>query len=73
VSRRLAPVSRTELIRRLRRLGFEGPYSGGKHAFMVRGNLTLRIPNPHGSDIGVGLLRRLLAQAGLTVDEWFDA
>ena len=56
MSRRLTPVSRTEFVRRLRRLGYEGPYSGGKHAFMVRGNLTLRIPNPHGSDIGVGLL-----------------
>ena len=73
MSRRLTPASRAELIRRLRRLGFEGPYSGGKHAFMVRGDRTLRIPNPHASDIGVGLLRRLLAQAGLTVDEWLDA
>ena len=41
------PVSRVEFIRALRQLGFDGPYSGGKHQFMVRGDVTLRIPNPH--------------------------
>jgi len=40
-------ISRTELIRRLRKLGFEGPYSGGRHSFMKRGSLKLRIANPH--------------------------
>jgi len=43
----LGPVKRSELIRILRQLGFEGPFSGGKHAFMIRGEKTLRIPNPH--------------------------
>ena len=39
-------VKRKELIRRLRRLGFEGPHSGGKHEYMVKGNLRLALPNP---------------------------
>ena len=40
------PVRRRELIAALRRLGFQGPYSGGKHEFMVRGQRVLppRIP-----------------------------
>jgi hypothetical protein len=42
----LKPVKRRELIRRLRKLGFEGPYSGAKNQFMVRADRTARIPNP---------------------------
>lgn len=66
----LKPVKRKELIRRLRRLGFVGPHTGGKHEYMVKGNLRLALPNPHRSDIGVGLLVRILRQAGLSREEW---
>ncbi len=67
---RLNPISRRELIRRLRALGFEGPYQQGKHPFMVRGTLRLRIPNPHEADIGVDLLTRILRQADVSREEW---
>ena len=67
-------ISRRELIRRLRRLGFEGPVSGGLHQFMLKGSLRLAIPNPHGSqDIGEALLRRILKQAGVSADEFDNA
>jgi len=64
------PVSRREFIQALQRLGFEGPFSGGKHQFMMRGEVTLRVPNPHGGDLGVGLLARILRQAGVSRSEW---
>jgi predicted RNA binding protein YcfA (HicA-like mRNA interferase family) len=64
------PISRRDLIRHLRQLGFDGPYSGGKHEFVIRGNVTLRIPNPHRGDIGRELLSRILRQAGLAREEW---
>jgi len=64
------PVSRRELIAALRRLGFQGPYSGGKHEFMVRGQRVLAIPNPHRGAIGLGLLAVILRQAGLSRKEW---
>lgn len=41
---RLGPISRAELARALRDLGFEGPNSGGKHGFMVSGEITVAIP-----------------------------
>ncbi len=66
----IGPVKRKDLIRYLGVLGFTGPYSGGKHQFMVRGDRTLRLPNPHQSDIGKELLIRLLRQAGIDRDEW---
>ena len=70
---RLAPVSRRELIRRLGKLGFAGPYPGGDHEYMAREGRRLRLPNPHRSDIGVELLRRILRQAGITRSEWFSS
>ncbi len=66
----LRPVSRRDLIRGLVRLGFEGPYSGGKHMFMVKGTLKLRIPNPHQGDIGIPLLREILRQADIHPSDW---
>lgn len=59
------PVRRRELVRSLKQLGFEGPFSGGKHQFMIRGDVTVRVPNPHDGDIGIGLLARVLRQAGV--------
>ncbi len=67
---RLGPIKRTELVRCLRAIGFEGPYSGTKHQFMIKGDLVLRIPNPHGSDIGKELLSRILRQAGIDRKLW---
>ena len=64
------PVKRRDLIRYLRQFGFEGPYSGGKHQFMVKDDIILRVPNPHQSDIGKGLLARILKQARIKRDEW---
>lgn len=67
---RLSPVSLHELVERLRQLGFDGPYQGGKHPYMIKGDLVLTIPNPHRKEIGVDLLSRILKQANITRDEW---
>lgn len=67
---RLHPVSWRELVQRFHELGFEGPFAGGRHPQMKRGSLTVIIPNPHEGDIGVGLLKRLLRQAGISREEW---
>jgi hypothetical protein len=39
------PCKRREFIRRLRQLGFDGPFSGTKHQFMVYGQHRLAIPS----------------------------
>lgn len=66
----LGPIKREELVRYLRVLGFEGPYSGKKHQFMLKGVVRLRIPNPHQRDIGKELLSRILKQAGIDKEIW---
>lgn len=69
----LIPVSRRELVRKLGVLGFEGPFPGGKHQWMRLNGLRVTIPNPHGGAIDPGLIRRILRQAGITIDDWLSA
>ena len=64
------PVSRRNLIRHLRELGYDGPHPGGRHQVMRRGHIRIRNPNPHRGNIGRGLLTRILRQAGVSRDEW---
>lgn len=66
----LTPISWVKFTQKLHRLGFEGPYQGGKHPYMVKEDLVLTIPNPHKKEIGVDLLSRLLKQADITRDDW---
>jgi len=66
----LGPIKRKDLIYFLRQAGFSGPYSGGKHEFMLKGHWRVRIPNPHRGDIGKNLLFRILREAGIDKEEW---
>jgi predicted RNA binding protein YcfA (HicA-like mRNA interferase family) len=70
---KLGPIRWRDLVRRLRALGFEGPYQEGRHPFMVRGTFRLHIPNPHGDDIGAGLLARILREGRISREEWESA
>jgi predicted RNA binding protein YcfA (HicA-like mRNA interferase family) len=64
------PIKHKELIRFLRKMDFIGPYSAGKHQFMVKGDLRLRIPNPHKKDIGKDLLKLILKEAEISKETW---
>jgi len=63
-------ISLRKLIQRFRELGFDGPYSGGRHLFMVKNSLKVHIPNPHKGDISKYLVAEILRQAGISVKEW---
>jgi predicted RNA binding protein YcfA (HicA-like mRNA interferase family) len=69
---KLSPVSWSNLVKKLKKFGFEGPFRGGKHPYMVKGDLVLTIPNPHRRGIGVDLLIRILRQANIDKDDWFE-
>ena len=67
-------ISWEELIRKFRALGYSGPFSGGKHQFMVKGRKKIRIPNPHRSrNIHISLVKEILRQAGISTEEWNKA
>ncbi|OGQ48539.1 MAG: hypothetical protein A3H42_05510 [Deltaproteobacteria bacterium RIFCSPLOWO2_02_FULL_46_8] len=64
-------LSFRELVRKFKKLGFEGPYGGGRHLFMIKGPQKIRIPNPHGSkDIHISLVHEILRQAGINSKKW---
>jgi predicted RNA binding protein YcfA (HicA-like mRNA interferase family) len=67
---KLAPIKQKDLIKYLRQLGWDGPYSGGKHPIMQKGTITNVIPNPHRGDIGKPFLIRILRQFEIDLDEW---
>ena len=70
---KLCPLTIKDLITRLKLYGFEGPFSGGKHLFMIKGNKRLTLPNPHKKIIGVDLLAKILKQAEISREEWIQS
>jgi len=67
---------RQDFIRRLRQLGFGGPFSGAKHQFMLYGQHRLAIPS--NSDYSVPQVRMMIREVEeiigreITVTEWND-
>jgi len=68
------PCKRRDFIKQLRRLDFEGPYSGARHQFMVYNNQRLTIPS--NIEYSVPQLHMMLNEVkeiigrDITVDEW---
>ena len=63
-------ISWRKLVKNFRELGFDGPFSGGRHLFMTKGQLKIRIPNPHGGDVSASLVSEILRQAGISNNSW---
>jgi predicted RNA binding protein YcfA (HicA-like mRNA interferase family) len=73
----LIPCTRREFIRKLKALGYAGPYAGGNHSYMERsaavvvsGAKTTTVPN---TDLDVGLLARVLRIGQIQRDDFINA
>ena len=64
------PLNRRELIRKLRRVGLSGPFSGAKHSYMLYGKVKIFIPNPHTGDIGAKIIKRIMNDIGISENKW---
>jgi hypothetical protein len=68
------PLKRREFVRKLRALGFDGPFSGTRHQFMILGQHRQTIPS--NSEFSVPQVRMLLQQVesildrSIVLDEW---
>jgi hypothetical protein len=68
------PCKRTDFVRRLRRLGFDGPYSGSKHQFLIFKDHRLTVPS--NAEYSVPQLKMMVREVSeiigreLTADEW---
>jgi hypothetical protein len=60
------PCKRRVFIKRLRRLGFDGPYSGTRHQFMVYRNHRMSIPSD--LEYSVPKLRMMLSEVESIID-----
>ena len=69
-----APSKRREFIRKLRKLGFEGPFVGSRHHFMVYGENRLAIPsNREYSTPQLKMMLReveVILRRKIALDEW---
>lgn len=71
---RWAPCKRRDFIRRLRAIGFDGPFSGTRHQFMVYEQHRLAIPS--NAEYSVPQLRMMIGEVEeiigrkITTDEW---
>ena len=76
MSSRWTPCKRRDFVRKLRALGFEGPFSGSRHQFLVREQNRLAIPS--NEEYSVPQLRMMLREVeailghSLSAEEWND-
>lgn len=69
-----SPCKRQDFIRRLRKLGFDGPYAGSRHEFMLFNNHRLTVPS--NSEYSVSQLRFILREVEtilnhpISLQEW---
>jgi predicted RNA binding protein YcfA (HicA-like mRNA interferase family) len=59
---KLSPEKPLVVVRKLKRLGFEGPFGGGKHLFMrhPQSQIKISVPMHQGHDIPVGTLAAII-------------
>ena len=69
---RLSPLPRRILIEKLRKLGFSGPYPATRHEYMKRGSEKIFIPNPHGKDIGLPIIKKIIGQLRISNQEFLE-
>jgi len=69
------PCKRRDFIKRLRKLGFEGPYSGTRHQFLIYEQHRIAIPS--NAEYSVPQLRFMIREIEeimdhvVTADEWY--
>ena len=69
-----APCKRKEFVGRLRKLGFDGPFSGTRHHFMIYGENRLAIPS--NKEYSIPQLRMMLREVEaitrrkITLEKW---
>jgi hypothetical protein len=67
---RLVPCKRRDFIKKLRTLGFDGPYSGTRHEFMLFQNYRLAIPS--NDEYSVHQLKMMFAEIEGIIEKELD-
>ena len=73
---RWTPCKRRDFIIKIKKLGFDGPYSGARHQFMVY--RTYRLALPSNSEYSAPQLKMMLDEIesiigeAISIDEWIN-
>jgi hypothetical protein len=71
---RLGPIKREAFIKKLKALGFDGPFPGKRHEFMVIGAYSQTIPSDeeYSRDMHSRLLKQVCSAIGRDIsrEEW---
>ena len=68
---KLPRISGAEVVRAMRRLGFEVARQRGSHIVLRRGSIGCVVPNHR--EVKVGTLSGILKQAEISADEFIEA
>jgi predicted RNA binding protein YcfA (HicA-like mRNA interferase family) len=72
MSKKLPALTAKQIIRFLKKQGFVEDRQSGSHLTLkhITQHRTVTIPVHTGTDIGKGLLKKILSEAGFTLDEF---
>jgi hypothetical protein len=65
------PCKRRVFIKRMQKLGFEGPYSGTRHQFLVMGSHRLSVPA--NQEYSVPQLRMMIREVESIINRTLDS
>lgn len=68
---RIPVISGDDFVRAVRQIGYVWDHTQGSHMILVHPSRT-RLSVPRHRELGRGLLRRLIREAGLTREEFAD-
>lgn len=71
MTRKLPALKPKMVIRALKRNGFFVHHTAGSHYFLKKDKLRVSVPY-HNKDLKPGTLASIIAQSGLTVEEFID-
>jgi len=71
---KLPRVSGDKHIAAFKRAGWKVNHIEGSHCILIKegSDVHLSVPVHKGKDLGIGLLKKLIAKAGLTNEEYLD-
>lgn len=69
---KLGNISGKEAAKAFKKAGWQALGQVGSHLVLVKPGLRVNLSIPQHKELSIGTLRRLISNAGLTVDEFLD-
>ena len=72
MSKRLKLCSGAEAVQKFKKAGWSAVRQKGSHVMLTKPGYQWTVSIPQHSELGPGLLRKLIRQTGLTIEEFND-